>query len=309
MAKNNSRLKAIFLALFVTFLWSTSWVLIKLGLGAIPALTFAGLRYSIGFLVLAALFFRRGGWGALKKLTRRDWLALILMGVFYYALTQGAQFLAMAKLPAVTVNLLLGFSAALVALGGIFTLGELPGLWQWVGIVISLFGAVVYFHPIQFDSSQWGGFLIALVGVAAGAVGSILSRGVNRGGKIPPLTVTTISMGVGGLLMLAGGAVTQGVPALGLKEWAIILWLAVINTALAFTLWNITLQELTAVESSVLNNTMMVQVPILAVIFLGEVITLQQGIGMLIAVIGTLMVQVSRRKEEPVTALSPAERS
>ena len=34
-------------ALFVTFLWSTSWVLIKIGLDQIPALPFAGLRYTL----------------------------------------------------------------------------------------------------------------------------------------------------------------------------------------------------------------------------------------------------------------------
>ena len=38
---------ALLQALFVTFLWSTSWVLIKLGLRDIPALTFAGLRYGL----------------------------------------------------------------------------------------------------------------------------------------------------------------------------------------------------------------------------------------------------------------------
>ena len=36
--------KAVLQALFVTFLWSTSWVFIKFGLVDIPALTFAGLR-------------------------------------------------------------------------------------------------------------------------------------------------------------------------------------------------------------------------------------------------------------------------
>jgi len=40
-------------ALFVTFLWSTSWVLIKWGLPSIPPLTFAGLRYVMAFLCLA----------------------------------------------------------------------------------------------------------------------------------------------------------------------------------------------------------------------------------------------------------------
>jgi len=34
-------LRAVLQALFVTFLWSTSWVLIKLGLKDIPPLTFA----------------------------------------------------------------------------------------------------------------------------------------------------------------------------------------------------------------------------------------------------------------------------
>ena len=40
-------------ALFVTFLWSTSWVLIKFGLQDIPAISFAGLRYALAFLLLA----------------------------------------------------------------------------------------------------------------------------------------------------------------------------------------------------------------------------------------------------------------
>ena len=52
--------RAILQALFVTFLWSTSWVLIKLGLDAIPALTFAGTRYFLAFLVLLPLVVRPG---------------------------------------------------------------------------------------------------------------------------------------------------------------------------------------------------------------------------------------------------------
>lgn len=36
-------------ALFVTFLWLLSWVLIKIGLHDVPALTFAGLRDTLAF--------------------------------------------------------------------------------------------------------------------------------------------------------------------------------------------------------------------------------------------------------------------
>ncbi len=52
MNPNSPHGKAVLQALFVTFLWSTSWVFIKLGLTDIPALTFAGLRYSLAFLCL-----------------------------------------------------------------------------------------------------------------------------------------------------------------------------------------------------------------------------------------------------------------
>src|SRR5688500_9866547 len=44
---------AVFQAIFVTVLWASSWVLIKLGLRAsLPALTFAGLRYVLAFVCL-----------------------------------------------------------------------------------------------------------------------------------------------------------------------------------------------------------------------------------------------------------------
>ena len=107
------------------------------------------------------------------------------------------------------------------------------------------------------------------------------------------LTVTVVSMGVGSLLLLAGGFITEGVPRLDLEGWGIVLWLAVVNTALAFTLWNHTLRKLTAVESTLINNTMLIQIAILAWLFLGEPISAKEGIGLLLAVLGVLVVQLA----------------
>ena len=81
-------------------------------------------------------------------------------------------------------------------------------------------------------------------------------------------------------------------PHLQLKDWVIIAWLAVVNTALAFTLWNHTLRTLAAVESSIINSTMLIQIAILAWVFLGERITLQQGAGMILAGLGAVIVQL-----------------
>ena len=85
--------RAALQALFVTLLWSTSWVLIKLGLDDIPALTFAGLRYVLAFLCLLPLAWRSGQLGALRRLPRADGRRLAVLGLLYYTVTQGAQFL------------------------------------------------------------------------------------------------------------------------------------------------------------------------------------------------------------------------
>jgi drug/metabolite transporter (DMT)-like permease len=113
---------------------------------------------------------------------------------------------------------------------------------------------------------------------------------------IRPLTVTVISMGVGALLLLVGGVVLQGAPELRWQSWLLIVWLALVNTAVAFTLWNHTLRTLPAMESTVINNTMTVQIAILAVLFLGETLNGREVVGLAAVVLGTLLVQLRRKK-------------
>ena len=77
------------------------------------------------------------------------------------------------------------------------------------------------------------------------------------------------------------------------RQTLVVGWLAVVNTAFAFTLWNHTLQTLTAVESSVVNNTMTIQIAVLAVLFLGERLDAVQLVGLLLAASGAALVQVA----------------
>ena len=126
LTKPSSRLWAGLQALFVTFLWATSWVLIKIGLRDMPALTFAGLRYGLAFLCLLPFALRPAHLATLRSLSRQQWNQLLLLGLLFYAVTQGAQFVGLAYLPAVTVSLLLNFTTIVVALMGIVLLAERP---------------------------------------------------------------------------------------------------------------------------------------------------------------------------------------
>ncbi len=288
------RLCAILQALFVTFLWSTSWVLIKIGLQDIPALTFAGLRYILAFFCLLPLLLRSSSLVSLRRLNRRRWLELVALGFLFYAVTQGTSFLSLAYLPAMSVSLLWNLTTVTVAFMGIWVLAEPLNLLQWGGVVLNLLGIVIYFHPPAFPGSQLLGLVAALVGVLANAGSSILGRAVNRRADIQPLPVTAVSMGVGALVLVTTGVTIQGLPPLSVQHWMIIGWLAVVNTAFAFTLWNRTLRTLTAVESSIINSTMLAQIAVLAWVFLGESLTWQRALGLSLAGLGTVIVQLRR---------------
>ena len=93
------------------------------------------------------------------------------------------------------------------------------------------------------------------------------------------------------------GVVTQGLPQIPVQGWLTIAWLAIVNTAFAFTLWNHTLRTLTAVESSIINNTMLVQIAVLAWLFLGEEISGREILGIAMATVGIIIVQIKRNRQ------------
>ena len=289
-------LTAILQAVFITFLWSTSWVLIKFGLrNQLPALTFAGLRYFTAFLCLIPfVVFNPSERDRIKNLSRSDWLWLAILGLFVITLTQGAQFLSLAYLPAAMVSLVANLTSVVVGVAGIWLIRESPSQLQWIGVGVTVVGVGVYFLPISITGAIGLGLLVAVVGMLSNAASSLLGRKLNLQDHLSPLVVTFVSMGIGSVLLLAIGVLTQGFGNPSLSDWAIIGWLAVVNTAFAFTVWNHTLRTLSAIESSVINSLMMPQIAVLAYFFLGETLSIKEVIGLLLVGIGVVIVQ--RRK-------------
>lgn len=295
MSRFPTRLSSILIAVLVTFLWSTSWVLIKIGLDSdLPALSFAGMRYFTAFLCLAPVVLSNPKERALlKSLSRRDWLQLAWLGLLMIAVAQGAQFVGLAHLPAVMVSLLLNLSP--IAVGWMSQVRERPTRLQWLGILLTAAGTLVYFLPFSLPQAALVGLLAAFIGVASNASATLLGRAINKQHHTSPLVVTFVSMGIGSPILLLAGGLTAGFGHPTSTDLAIIGWLAVVNTALAFTLWNYVQRTLNAVEISTLNNLMLPQIALLAWVFLGEMISTRGLIGLGLVVLGAFLVQAKPR--------------
>jgi len=299
--------KAVLLALLVTLLWSSSMILIKVGFkDGLPPISFAGLRYWFAFLCLAVLVFAQPTQRqSLFTMSRSNWIQLSLLGFIFYTITQGTHFTGLTFLPAKTMSLIFNFSPIFIAIASGLLKKEAASLPQWLGILLSISGALVYFSPLGGNTGNILGYVIAFVGITAGSTSSLLGRHINLNSGLSPLVITTISMGVGSSMLLLIGGITQGFGGLGLTQWLIIAWLAIVNTALAFTLWNTALRTLTAVEASIINNTILPQVAILEWVFLHESLTVRQIFAIVLILIGSLIVQLKERGTRDKNASNP----
>ena len=82
---------------------------------------------------------------------------------------------------------------------------------------------------------------------------------------------------------------------MSVRGWLIIVWLAVVNTALAFTLWNLSLRRLSALASAGINNTMLIQIALLAWVFLGEAPGAFGLVGIALVSAGVFLTQAASR--------------
>jgi drug/metabolite transporter (DMT)-like permease len=282
------------MAVLCTTIWSSTWILARIGLKEMPALPFAALRYILAFILLLPWMFRQKSRESIRRLSKKEWVIFAGLGLLSYPINQGSVFLAMTYLPNTTINLITNMSPILLAiLGGLF-LNEKMNNRQFLGIAITITGALVFFLPVKDGTLNGIGVLLSVTTLLANVIQTIIVRKMLKSGDYPALLVTGVPMGIGAILMGAGTAVWEWIPRISLTVWGVLLVLSLVNTAIAFTVWNVALQRLTAVEANVISNTMLVQVAILSWFFLGDIVTWKMASGMALVIGGVISVNLWR---------------
>lgn len=286
-----SHTTALILGLIATTLWASSFVLVKMALPHMGPLTIGGLRYFLGFIILLPLLLKRR---TQKVSPHRPWLLLLAIGLSSYTIGNGASFWALEYLPATTASFTLSTIPLFMLVIGAARLGEIPNRRQVFGVLLGLAGALLFFSPGLGPGEPLGLAIagIGLVGfITFGALGRLVARQQTVG--TVALTAFPLAFGGGALLLLA--APIEGLPVAPLGTWLIVLWLAVVNTALAYILYNHALQTLTALEMTVMLNLSPIGTALLAWLLLGEQLVPVQIIGIVIIVTAAYLVQHAPR--------------
>lgn len=281
--------RALVAAVAVTTLWSSSFVLMKMGLEELGPLSIAAYRYGLASLLLLAV---SGGKASVRDV---PWRWYGVLGLTGFALAQGLQVVGLYYMDAITVSFLLNLTPMFVLLLGIVFLDERPTALQCGGAAVVMAGLAVFFR------GQYGfvpaGVVVTLVSGISWAAYLVISRYHVRGGSVSMAQFTAYPMAMGAAVLLVAASVIEGVPSLSVRSVALIAWLGVLNTALAFFLWNWALQKIEAYRLSVLQNTMLFQITLFAAVFLGETVTLSKIAGIVIVATGVAVVQARAGKK------------
>lgn len=222
----------LLLALAVVIVWGTNFVIIKLGLGELPPLLFATLRFFFSFFP----------WIFLIRRPPVPWKLLIATGIFLGFGLFGLLFIAM------RADITPGIASLVVQTQAFFTIGlsmlllsERLRVFQTAGLVFCIAGLLILF--LHTDASlTTRGLILTLTGGLSWAIANLVAK---RAGKVdmlgfmvwsslfavPPLLVAS--------LFFEGPAqIAHALASASWLGWSAAIWQGVANTLFGYGAWN-----------------------------------------------------------------------
>jgi len=282
----------------LTLIWGSTWAAIRIGLTGIPPFTGATLRFILAAAVLLLVArLRRVPLGRDRR-ERRVWWA---NGLLSFTVSYGVVYWAEQTVPSGLAAIIFGSFPLFVALLAHFYLpGERLTPTSTAGVVLGFVGLSVLYSE---DLGELGGpgvaraAVILLLAPLAAASGQIL---VKRWGKgIHPLSITAVPMGMAAALLGTLAVTVEGNHPLNLTPAAIgsVVYLAIVGTALAFSLYFYLLEHMQASRLALIAYVTPAVAVALGTLLLEEPFTLHILLGAATILVGVAL--ASRRRHAP----------
>ncbi|GAB3039386.1 DMT family transporter [Natronobiforma cellulositropha] len=275
-------------ALFCTLavLWGLSFPAIAVGLEYLPPLLFAAARYDVAaLLLLAYAAVRLEEWVP----RRRNDQAAILGGGLFLVAGNGLLFVGQQTVPSGVAAVMNALIPIVTAVWAFLVLGERLSKRGVVGVLIGFLGIAFVVQPDPTDLLAGGtvGRLLIVGQVASVALGGVLvQRAAPTIGRVP---LTGWSMLVGALalhLASAGIGETATVTAVTPTALAMVGYLGVFSTALAFFIYFSILEEYGAFEAALVAYLVPIVATVVGVVALNESLDALTVVGFLLVVVG-----------------------
>jgi drug/metabolite transporter (DMT)-like permease len=278
----------------LVLIWSSTWVVIKIGLEDVPPLLGAGIRFAVagaGLLVAARV---------LGRSLRTDVVLAAILGTLPFAAAYGLIYWGEQYVPSGLAAVLFGVMPLYSATIASLALADEPLHPRLLaGIAVAIGGlALAFGESLALGDAEWA--LLAAIACAlaplASAVGNVAIK--RRGAALDAVVLNGWAMLGGGLLLLVASA--------PIEDWASATWtgqalgsiayLAAIGSALTFVTLTILLRELPAVTISYITLLLPFGALAFGAALYDERVTVAAVAGALLVACGLAVAQWPRRR-------------
>ena len=284
-----------FLLLFTSFLWGGNFVVGKTLVDHASPVTLTTLRWLIAVLCLIPIV-----WWKEKSLSvsRKAILPLLLMGITGVVLFNLFQFLALDFTSATNVGLISTLNMFSIALFSFLFLKEKINTWQLGSMLISFIGVLLVLSKGHFEMLFSIGFnkgdLLMVAAVCVWGLYSIVSKWAMK--YTTPLMATLYSGIFGVIVLIPLNVQDFTITNLNASFVQSILYTGVVSTVLCMLLWNIGVQKIGATSSGMFLNFNPIFTAFIAFMWLGERLTLIQGVGSVTVIVGCFLFTFFKQK-------------
>ena len=269
-------------------LWGIQPIFVKIAVADITPAALISIRY---IFLSGTLFIIMKCIGEKQFLPPKDcWLRLILMGLTGVAINNGSQFSGLQYSTVANATLIATLTPAVTAFLAAIFLRERLSLLQWLGIFISMGGTLYLISNGSLASILHTSFNIGDVMFFTAqfmwAAYCLLSIKVMR--RMSVFAVTAWAGIIGGIFMAIYGAF-MGELVLPAPTWPLLYSMAFIiwcGGVAALVFWNVGVKYVGASSAAIFLNLMPLVGIVAAAFTLGEVLTLQEGIGAVVILSG-----------------------
>ncbi|WP_431029966.1 DMT family transporter [Lysinibacillus sp. LZ02] len=274
--------KANLLMVIVTMFWGLSYTFMTMGLETLDTYNIVALRCSIAFVVAGLIFYKKMRNVNIQTLGYAGIQGFLLFTVFALSLF-GLQ-----TTTASNAGFILSLTVVLVPIFSSFLERKLPSRAVTIAIIITMFGISVLTLKDSLSFKQ-GDVLIAIAAVAY-AIYLILNSKFTK--SVDSISYGTYQLGFAGLfgLILTFLYESPTLPSTS-TSWIAILGLGVICTAFCFIAQSVAQQYTSPTHTGLIFSLEPIFAAVFAMIFIGEVLTLQLFIGGALILCGTLIAQ------------------
>jgi drug/metabolite transporter (DMT)-like permease len=277
------------LFVFLSAIWGTSFMAIKVGLDFMPPVLFAAFRYDItGLLMLVYAFFAVDYW---LPRSRADYLTLLVETVLIIALYNAFLFIGETGVSSGVAAILIGMNPILTTgFSRLFLPEERLSLVGTGGLLLGFVGVGLVVFPrdgtVAFSDLVSPGFV--LLAAASVALGSVLVQRLDGGISSEGMVAWSTALGAVLLHAISAAMPSESFGAVEVTTEGVlaVVYLAVVASAIGYVLYFRLLERLGAIEINFVSYTVPVFAAISGWLVLNEVLDALSVVGFLVILLG-----------------------